>query len=429
MTNVIRGLLVLMAACPSAYAAPPTVSIDISSYTASIMEIEKPPAPANQTAEAFLINFFSSTTCLPASVQKKIETENKSAKLIPEEINSSIKDIKEKKVTAVFHKDLISMLHSYEISTDNTGKAFEVPQFLKSARTLNTYNPFRNIDPSAPRFIYMLDCTGYVSHLAKADVGLTVLNAKVTTSAAFDLQQTYVASRALMANAIATAMVPDLFGSKQTLQNVDALSIIANLLTELNIAGMEKKVRVPRFVDVISTSKSGSSKLQGQVAVSGEGNLGFGTGSVSTENKSGFGVTKTIEFLSPDSAIVGTEGTAFIFEAKDIKKQLASNLKRVQIIAKTRVNDAFTFKLDVPENICNSASWRGQYSMIEGEKTITREKPLLASYDEYGCTLSLAIDEQVQKLLTDKRQISILPTGGVIEYLSETERPNYAINL
>lgn len=402
-----------------------SASIDTSDIIEDIKrnsEAYKIESNGSLTVRDFFQEFFSSTNCLPEGVQKELRRKIRDKTIIPEGVASSISEVKDSVVSSVDGRSLLGMLHYYQL-IGNDGSITK--HVLNGASTYNMFNPYRNMDTQSSYFLYVLDCTGYVSHLAKANLGLSTSSIKAASSLAFDKKQSYIASRALMTNMIASAMSQANVNSSLT--PVESLGVLYPLLGVV-VSSEGGRIKVPKQVDVISVATNSSSSMQGSVKVESGLSVGFGVGSVSSENQGGFAVSTKISFSAPKSAVLSESIETFLYNAEQVKERLIRAMNKIPIKDTVTTANEIIVKVGLPDNVCKFPAWKATFSLSVNGEQENRIKPVSSAFENGICLLSLMRDAEVQALDTADGDLEIGAFDSIFDSLGPA-KPVYKIRL
>lgn len=365
----------------------------------------------------FFGDFFSTTTCLPSKVQKKLNkklNKNGVAHAIPDDLFQTIKDIKDEKVSKAEDRSLRAMLHVFKFKNN------ESYEFLRGD-TYTTLNPYSLLDGERTNFIYILDCNGYVSNLAKAKVGLSAGEIETSASLAADKKKVYSASRAKMKTIIEAAMSPATAGL--TLDNRTSIDVLFPLLATMQ-ESTKDEIIVPSDIDIIATAVSEDSSLQGKIDLKAGGGFSAGIGSVNVTSESGMSMDRQYSFNLPKSAIV-SYGKTKSYSKTDIKNTLKIAITNIDIISKTNSSGVFELKTSIGNNICSNGQWTIT-TTNQKDNTQLGTKPLTAKFKDNNCVLTSDMKNEFAKVGINGYAIfEVKPTAPAFSAYDQKDKPSF----
>lgn len=380
-----------------------------------------------ETVKTAIDNFFNNTACLPStpkniqkSLEKALKKSSKSA--TPPEVYSVVDDVKDTKYIGTEYQSFKGVLHAFKFD-----KNAEKYQYLEGADTYNTLNPFMLINKNMPNFIYGLDCSGYVSSLAKAGVGLSAAELQLASQVAYDKKESYLLSRIRAASVIKLVMDPINTLAESTASPEFISGTLFHVL-DLLVKNDKTSITTPEFFDVLAYEKNGGKSLQGQFDLNASGGGTYGIASVSGSLDSSATISQTLTFNSPKVAIISV-GDEKTYQIEEVKETLKNAIESTRL-SQHQVDNTIQVKSNLFQKLCRLGNWSA--SIIDvGESKELGKKQIDATYNLAlkECQFSINISDLAEKFSkTDLVKMAISPKSQAFSIYNESP-PTLVVNL
>jgi hypothetical protein len=252
------------------------------------------------------------------------------------------------------------LIHTIEYENGNDKRTL----LVMGADTYKNFNPTPFIDTTRDNFSYNLDCSGYFN----ATVGLKTSwgfgDVRTSAETAMKARQSSAIVRAFVFPPIVVALLPEKVPPdlSKALNRRNRIQLLYSLDAELpKDAPDTAKIVSSRLVDVLWTSNTGDSSLQGEASfkAAAGGALGFVSADVNSSAGGSIGRHSNYGFFN--TYLIDSHVTPSIdpITVADMRAALQSEVKRTEVVSgpKKSGDKQYTISLDLPELLCSNTTW------------------------------------------------------------------------
>jgi len=223
---------------------------------------------------------------------------------IPSLVSERIKDSPAIKISGLGSTILAnSFIYSYQ---DN-GQTIKKSATIIDSPTAKNFDIQKYIEPNASSFLYNLDCSGYLSAVLNANVGVSGNSVEASAKAAYKTKNSLLIISGIMYSPIYQSYRG--FGAfKENTKDVLELrkEILNNILKSLPDYASKDETQIVLASDykIVITSNRGDSSFNGEGSLSGQAGVGFGFGSFSTKGDTGGQIERKSNFSDFDCYVI-----------------------------------------------------------------------------------------------------------------------------
>jgi hypothetical protein len=312
------------------------------------------PSTAPRTVDTVLQEYFTNVDCgVSPKIKKKLA--RKGVSLVPQSATKEFQSIARLPVEWMRGRNIRVVLHRVSVGKQTLT--------VTGAYSYEVFDPFAYIDNGQDNFVYSLDCSGYFNSALSAGVPLPGGAVQASASAAAASSKTFNLVHAVVYSPLSAAVDP---GNAPTLaasarmsrrERIDILwGIHATVVAGVDALTDSTKISMWRQVELIGTTRQGSSSLQGRMDVSASG----GAATVSSSGGAGVAVSRKISFSTFDTYFVEEKTKATDITLKDLRRKITQEVAKAKVRKKLSVqNENVVTWVDLPRKICE-LDWQAE---------------------------------------------------------------------
>lgn len=347
---------------PVAAADPPAArSMRMSELLdAAGIRFAREKSEADRTVRTAIGEVFSGKTCpLPKRLNRKLKRASSNQKegteldpYIPADLRADIGDDNlARNVRSIRNESVSSVLHFIE-ATKADGQVVRLS--LTGAPTYSQLDPSALIDPERSNTAYSYDCSGYLNAAISMSAAVPAFQIRGAASTSLSTQRSMVVALAVLASPVAMAIQPDAFTME--LAPSERLGVLHAILSEANALKLPDTtaLTVWRQVELLWTTKSGSSSFQGKAELNAGGGGNAGVFSISGSGNAGGAFSRKISFAQFNTHVLNDAVTPPITRSLGELRTTAMGLATHAAILRParKVDRVYDFTIDLPKHVC-----------------------------------------------------------------------------
>jgi hypothetical protein len=265
---------------------------------------------ASPTVLSEVEKIFNWTNCKLPSAVKDLARQKGQSTFLPDELryelaSQSLTDVRANKVAGT---SVRGVLYSLTLLDEKNPTAAGKLLRVVSAQNYATVDPFPLVDPNQDSVVFTMDCSGYLNAALASGANVPAADLQSAAQAAMQSSQTILVARASVFSPIAIAINPGLAPPEIRLDpasRIDVLYATANALAaQVNAISDDHVVASWTQQDILWTSNTGSSSLQGKGSLSATAGGGIGFVTMKADTTAGGTIDRAVSFKSFDTYIL-----------------------------------------------------------------------------------------------------------------------------
>lgn len=253
---------------------------------------------------------------------------------------------------------------------------------VAGAASYSRLDPFELLGSEYTNSSYSTDCSGYLNAALAAGVGASAASLKTSAEIALKTQRSYLLLRATLFGPISAALRPRSSPEGLSASETERMDTLCAVLGEAGDTGDDVDIEVMHRIQVVGTSRQGSSNMQGRAAPSGAASVSAGFGSVSLSASSGLTQGKQVNYQTFETYLLGHPVSLKVKlkEVRDVLRQLVA--RAGDLAPAAEVNGNLVLHKALPSRLCRevwvstSTQHKVRVEYLEGAcVTTVRPKP------------------------------------------------------
>lgn len=325
---------------------------------------------------------------LPGKVAADLKEKRKKHGWAPRGLRALLSRIKSDELVKLDQQSVRLLMFTFDhVGADGKPEPIE----LRGTGTYSSVLVDTFVDPDKDRFIYSLDCSGYLNSAMSASASFQVADLESSAREALDSKKSMMLGYGFVHSPIAIALKPLVSSDKMRLRDRDRLDIIASIIAALPKSTPGTDIIVaPKIMQLAWTSGNGQSSFQGEGNFKGSAGAGIGIASINASGDAGFSMQRQSIYSFYDTFIVSdTESEETKMSVAEIKDILLEEIKYSPFVSPPkRSGDGYEFSIDIPQNVCTGSKWSFYDDKSPAVDISDRPaKPAFSS--EKGCTFTV----------------------------------------